>query len=833
MRILSIDLKGFKRFAVNQIHRIHIEFVEKIIFILGTNGSGKSSLLQELSPLPAVSKNYEDNGYKKIVIEHLGVIYTLLSDFEYNKHSFLKGEEELNQGGTLSVQRELVKKEFNITPELHELYIGQLRFHQMTPAQRRYWFTAFSKSDYSYAMSVYQKLKERQKEIQNQYKLIQNRYLKEKEKEQFFQNEEAIKDYIGHLKTLVKTYRDLQQTFQSAYVKESQLQDTQTLLAEQSKKLIKIVQTLNALEQKVQDPSLSLQECEYKALELQTKMDLRHKDQVNYETVLHEIQKNSQFSLNEILKIQPQLEQDISSLMLELELSVQEMNELTHNEQYPEQCIEDLHAFHLAVLELTSDMELKDNAIYTQEAAQDHLDTIKLQQDELVKLQKLYQDYKKEYALLEHAKEHNETQCPKCSFVWFRGFNEEKFKALKTSLAELETLIDKTTQSIQDLQKNLVHLQTVMTQFMQYRHISRGYPRLVKLRETIYKENKLATEPKSLGAYILNFKPYYEKMQHLSALLQEQRKNARIMDEIKRNKNHNLEQTKERLSSIIGEIVQFQKQKSVLTDQIRVLKDIERLQQSIEVISQNIEAQLLKQDTQQDDWRKQQMRAMLEGLIGQIESDIEKQTMHLNEVDRHHHLLRALLDEQTQLEQSLKAVKILAEELSPTTGLIAKGMQSFINIFLKEINLILKKIWSYPLELKVYDVEETEDFELDYKFKLRINDRHEVADIQSGSSAMKEVIDLAFRKVCMKFLSMQNYPLYLDEFGHTMDNAHRQEAARLIHDLADYTDFSEIFLISHFESSYGSFKNAQIVVLCPNNIVIPRDLIVNDHVVIE
>ena len=45
-------------------------------------------LLHYLSPLPADKVDFTKNGYKEIVIEHLGNTYKLINDFKENKHSF-------------------------------------------------------------------------------------------------------------------------------------------------------------------------------------------------------------------------------------------------------------------------------------------------------------------------------------------------------------------------------------------------------------------------------------------------------------------------------------------------------------------------------------------------------------------------------------------------------------------------------------------------------------------------------------------------------------------------------------------------------------------------
>ena len=109
MKILELALKGYKRLSLNQIETIQLTPQNKFHWILGTNGSGKSSLMKELTPLAAAPANYHKGGYKKIVLEHRGDIYKLESNFVGPKNLFtfvvVKGdkEEELNPGHTSTV----------------------------------------------------------------------------------------------------------------------------------------------------------------------------------------------------------------------------------------------------------------------------------------------------------------------------------------------------------------------------------------------------------------------------------------------------------------------------------------------------------------------------------------------------------------------------------------------------------------------------------------------------------------------------------------------------------------------------------------------------------
>ena len=50
------------------------------------------------------------------------------------------------------------------------------------------------------------------------------------------------------------------------------------------------------------------------------------------------------------------------------------------------------------------------------------------------------------------------------------------------------------------------------------------------------------------------------------------------------------------------------------------------------------------------------------------------------------------------------------------------------------------------------------------------------------------------------------------EFGRTMDATHRDAAYNII-DRIFSSNFNQIFLVSHFESMYGRFVNADLVQL--------------------
>lgn len=183
------------------------------------------------------------------------------------------------------------------------------------------------------------------------------------------------------------------------------------------------------------------------------------------------------------------------------------------------------------------------------------------------------------------------------------------------------------------------------------------------------------------------------------------------------------------------------------------------------------------------------------------------------------------------LELDQISFKELVDILSPTSGLIAKGLTGFIKQFILNVNNILEKIWSYKLEILPCEIDEENGTDLDYKFKVLVGD-NVIEDVSKGSSAMKEVIDLAFKLVSMKYLGLESHPVYLDEFAKTLDYEHRKTAHNTIVDLITNANFSQLFIINHYNDLYAGLTNSEVLVLHSANIILPPG-VVNEHVEIK
>lgn len=83
----------------------------------------------------------------------------------------------------------------------------------------------------------------------------------------------------------------------------------------------------------------------------------------------------------------------------------------------------------------------------------------------------------------------------------------------------------------------------------------------------------------------------------------------------------------------------------------------------------------------------------------------------------------------------------------------------------------------------------------------------------------------------MRALGLTGYPIFLDEFGRTFDEKHRENASRLIDKLVEEFHEDQIFMISHFYQQYSVMNDIVFCVIKEDNIVMPP-INVNKDIVI-
>lgn len=144
------------------------------VVIRGPSGVGKTTIVAELSPLPAIMKQYGKDGYKEIHIMHNQHQYILRSSgTKSGHHEFIMDDIDLNQSNNLTEQYSLVEQHFNYTKSIHDIMLGKRVFTRMTPSERRTWFSILSHGDTEFITKYWDKVSAGYREAKAVLKNIQ------------------------------------------------------------------------------------------------------------------------------------------------------------------------------------------------------------------------------------------------------------------------------------------------------------------------------------------------------------------------------------------------------------------------------------------------------------------------------------------------------------------------------------------------------------------------------------------------------------------------------------------------------------------------------------
>jgi DNA repair exonuclease SbcCD ATPase subunit len=829
MKILSIELQGYLRLSLSNIQYIKIDFNEKIQLILGSNGSGKSSILRELSPLPAKSSDYEKNGFKVIVIENKGLVYTLSSRFSpKQEHSFIVDGEELNKGGTASVQNELVKQIFGITMEIHELLLSSDSLSSMSISDRRKWFTSMSNTNYDYALSVYNRAKEKHRDLVGAVKLLKNRLTQERsasysaEEVKLVESDAiALKSALDELYTL-RVRKD---------VSTSDLESNLTSRMRDIHNLCNLIATQTVQFKRLNDGEFNDRESLVEHIR-------------TLEKIVNESKGKRVFIVDEMRKLESSISNmgNISNVSMDSLVSeIKQINAEIYaiRRGYRSNLDDSKAADVLKTIDSISDQYVSilvdlpiNSGQYTRSGLLNDTDTLtnisKYLSDLSVELDKVNNKIKQQ----EEMKNHNAVTCPNCKHRWSIGYDEKLYQSLLAKTDELSLIISTKEKEKELLADKVADTTQYFDKLRMLRTLFNNAVALSFVTDEIISSNLVLKDPKQIirlmeevrvdaisGLPVANLLNRVKTLEQQKALMESN--DVSRLDEYRTN----LTILESNLATINSDIFQLERKIAKYEDLVQYSYKIEQLTKDLlEVIASKntLTAKII--DSYYSD--------AVDKVFYEVQNRLTKVEDKLAQLTNKS---KTIADLESQIEQYSKDeiyYKEVIRVLSPTNGLIAEGLTKFIKQFIVNMNYILEKIWSYRLEILPCEIDAENNFDLDYKFKVLVGDNGEISDISKGSSAMKEVIDLAFKLVAMKYLNLQTHPVYLDEFAKTLDYEHRKTAHKTIVDLITNANFSQLFIINHYNDLYGGLVNSEITVLHSANIVMPAQM-VNTHVVMR
>lgn len=827
MRYKRITLDGYIPLRLSGATKLDWSPTASYQMILGTNGSGKSSLMAELSPLPPTPGDYTKPGSKRVEIEHEDVDYILHSTMSSTtRHSFIRDGIELNEGGTGAIQKELVWRYFRYTEEYHKLITGRILFTDMTQAERRKWITRLSQADYTFALNMFEIISKEAIARRGFLKIAKQRLHDEtvalQQMEQAEGLEERVKALQDDLSALLYVRFPTEQTATQAM---HTVQEALLRIATESQPILKVSHEINSRE-RTNDETFG-------------PSTYTHWKDRNFDRMQEAIRAGEQVLaadqaildrlITEYTEIETQLgpltiveNQDVGDMEARLQALQNERDALrgtiihfplllTADE--PEALLSATQEILPRVLQVFSILPDNSDQRFSR-ANLEKATTLKRQAiDQINHDEGAIRVLNQQVHAIEHARQET---CPECKFVWTPGIRVEELPQLKQKIASFTQEIHRCNQRLEETSKFLEEMDAYMSVYRQWRSSVSQYPRLQPLWDYVLQQRYDIVEPMSHRDVFLNWEEEARTAARLFRVKEEIDKLTKLIEVTKLGEHGHLLKRKEELSKEIEDRgLALHWDKGRLQCELVKQKLFHQLEQSTARWTQAIE-------NLEDAYAR-----ALEALANEaVEKDIVKIQSQLGALQ---HALRAkevlmgvIKEKQLEIEKAeldYEAYALLAKELSPKEGLIAEQLTGFIKCLVAQLNSIIASVWTYEVEVQPCGLG---DGELDYQFPLQSGAAGPyTADVKLGSTSMKDIINFAFAQTAMLYLDLKDYPLFVDELGASFDEAHRPAINQFISRLMESQRYSQVFMISHYVAGWGSFNDAEYLVLDGRNITVP------------
>lgn len=809
------ELKGYHRIMLSGGDHIRIRFEEIVQLILGTNGSGKSSLLAELSPLPAASGHFAKGGFKRIHYTHRGMRYELFSSFKdggAGHHDFICDGVELNPGHTSKAQAELAREHFGWSNDLHQLMTGRIRFSTMGPAKRRDWIQRLSTVDYRYALSVFHKLAKKSRDTSGSLNRVNARLTQESNNLKMVEG-----DDVATMEARVATLRH-----EVNLLLTSQDPNAKPLLAAQSR-LNECLQQAETLSRRILARKILPVEGEYTGMD-QVMSAIVHLDgSINTNRALYQRATREYADLDalaadlgaigeEIPEDLPGVVEKARAVLADTKARLNRFKDL----QFTSRMYSDTQQVIPALLELFSLMPDNSDMSYSPKAVEES----KQRRAEILQeidraTNRLVQIHHRRQTI----NEARDMTCPSCKYVWRPGYSEAEVAELDRWESEQNAIVEAAQLRRKVEDEFMEKYDEVAAQYTRLRGYVNGYPTMAPLWSLILDNRLHLNKPNEQRSVFID----WSNDVTLAMQIHEQTERLTHLENLLRRQAD-------------GSLSQLGTRRQLLTD------EIERLQQenkTLRIQRDQLDVYRRESQVQIDDAMTVHRTIMaaheaVQAVVGALRNNALNQVAYGHQ-DELATIQRRLSDRQTltgivddltrfrdQEQLDHAALALLADELSPTEGMIAEDLVGFITCLVEQINSIIAQVWTLDLQVKPCGLESGE---LNYKFPVYspASIHKPAGDIDQASEGQQAMIDMAFVMTVMLYLDLHEAPLFLDEPGRTFDDQHRINLMGFIRQLVDSAKYPQFFIISHYASNHGAFTKADVIALDTTNVAVPQN----------
>ena len=803
MKIIDLYIKNSKRHMLTGIKTIEYKPSKRYQIILGPNGSGKSSIFEVITSLVTnISNMYNKDGGFRITLSLNNRIYVLTGGLELcTGFSFLVDNQELNDGGTMTVQKELVYQHFGITPLISEIMSAKKNFCDFKPQERKDWLTMLDKVDYEVITKRYNEYRIDLRDMKGALKVTMQTTLDRDallSKIDLDNISTKLKEIIAKKDALISKLNGYGVRNYGEYT-DSDLEDSN----ERMKELLKDVDPENNLN----DMQVELSILEYQYALVQDRMKVLEEDKI------------------EALKTESIIKMDVTpveKLIEEDETLIGELRETNPYEMTLEEIQENKHGFISMAYELKQRISsLPDtmgvNAVDVKKEMNSFRTDMTVLTGRLMELEHSVKHYDSDIVVM----------CPQCQHS-FNPYNNKvevvaELEMVKSKIIEISKRIEE--------RESLIQIKTLWNKEIALFQSMLEQPTFKPFTFHMYESNDFDTSYKESMINALN--NIIDQLNIYNNLKE-------IFDRLAMNKFKLTEMlaTKDKLhkSGLSFDIGEIKREIMVVAEDLNARNSIinsvrikiqlmEKVKEEVNK-SRHIRMDMFnKAHDEQDNLEK----SLLKELIKSLTNEENKLNGHLKDNSE---LLRRVTEEDCRIKHytnEINDLTILTNSLSPAKGLIGVALRQFLDGFLSNVNRIISEMWNYEVVIKPCKI--NDNGTMDYKFPVHINGIHALKDVSEGSEGMRDIFNLSFMLVSMELLGMSNYPIFLDEFAVKMDPAHRGNAFKLLASITKH--HSNVFMISHYLDFYGGIADMDVSVLSQDNMDIEGMTNVNNVMTIK
>lgn len=856
MKITYVYLKNFIGIKTGRLNKTEFELSFdnslKTVLLLGNNGSGKSTLMSALTPFAESIDNrpypvFQDKDGMKIII------FTDGEKRYYAEHHYLKGKtksflylideednviEDLNEGGRVTVYKQLMEELFGLTlnnMKLMKIGSDTASFLSLPTAERKKMFSTLLPSIDEY-LKLFKTTREKFVIYQRELKTLSDQISKLTTVDQLLAEKQILVDSKNAIKSnLDAKSKEIAKLRVQLDILNTFFKDNEYLTkAEEFKKIENELKLLNLKIESIESGN-DITEKDLKKLDkFKTKLT-KCKSEIQSKQSSLELwasafkQKNA-----ELTKIKTSL-QTISSKLEEANIESFDKKPLPKEKifQYASsiklpdkrQIVKVLENILVNLRSLSTDFDFTDIFSFDKSTISDGKIELKKLQTELVSLQKDLQIKSNTYEMQQSRIELKPDSCSDFTCPLLTGSNDGSAVVTKKSLQALNQRVTKIQDEISAMQAEISFIAEIVEITNDIEYLETEYS-FEGIRSAIL---KLAKKSKDFHTDLIKFfhdvnlelDSYYDYLQNVESVTKqnqlidtfsEYNNMEKMYLENKKTLDAEILELSESISAVKTEIAEKTDEEEVLVEFIEVLETYAAYAADMQLLKARKDEIL--QDVQEHEVKFSELKEIksalqpLETEVTVNEASLATCESNLTDVEVKIKLSEDYFERKDKLEKVFSKCQLISDALSPTKGIPVVKMQNFIIEIRDYANLMLAKTFDGAFQL---DFVITED---EFRIPFIKSDGTIGNDIQLASQGEKAIATLAVSFAILLFAikqsGMRYNIVYCDEIDAELDADNRMLFKYILDQQLLDLGVDQCFIISHNET-FNDSENSSVI----------------------